>query len=145
MLPNDLIQNHQTQNALQQEWVSLHHSTEKSETLSLIIKLVSVALCFIGIVSNLSPVILSLLLLTLWLQEAIWKTFQARAELRLLIIEKAWLEKDESRSLQFYSEWSASRPGTLKLILEYLSNAARPTIAYPYVILLPLSFIVPHI
>jgi len=145
MLPNDLIQNHQTQNALQQEWVSLHHSTEKSETLSLIIKLVSVAVCFIGIVSNLSPVILSLLLLTLWLQEAIWKTFQARAELRLLIIEKAWLEKDESRSLQFYSEWSASRPGTLKLILEYLSNAARPTIAYPYVILLPLSFIVPHI
>jgi len=140
-IPNEQIQNRQSQSTLQQEWTTLHNSTEKSENLSLLIKLVSVVICLLGVIVNLSPVILTLLLLILWLQEAIWKTFQGRAEQRLLTIEEAYLDKDPSGAFQFYSECLASRTGIKKLVSEYLCNAIRPTIAFPYLVLLPLSFI----
>jgi len=77
--------------------------------------------------------------LVLWLQEGIWRTVQARTAERLLTIEKILEQQDPSSGMQFYSNWQANRPGTAGLIKEYLLNAMRPTVAYPYVILLAIE------
>lgn len=131
----------ETRNVLQQEWMTLHQSYEKSETLAFVIKLVSVIVCLSGFVFYLNTLITSLLLCVLWLLEAIWKTFQGRTEQRLLSIEKAWQQSDANVALNFYQHWSASRPGSAQLIGEYFKHAIRPTIAFPYLVLIPLCII----
>ena len=120
---------------LQQEWFTLHNNTEHSEALALIIKLAAVSICLVGIMNTQYSLLITLLLMVLWLQEAIWKTFQGRTEQRLLIIEKAWADDEQNSTLCFYSSWEKSQPGIAALIAEYLSNAARPTVAYPYLVL----------
>jgi len=123
------------------EWLALHNSYEKSEALTLVIKLVAVFICLAGFIFNISSLLVAMLLLVLWLQDAIWKTFQGRTEQRLLTLEKATSENDQAVMLNFYSHWDESRPGMILLVREYISNAVRPTIAYPYAILLPICFL----
>jgi len=131
----------QAQEPLLQEWLTLQNNYEQSESLALGIKLVAVLVCLVGFVFSLKPLVVTMLLLVLWLQDAIWKTFQGRTEQRLIKLEQANSENDQSVSLNFYCDWEASRSGTLSLVRAYLSNALRPTIAYPYVILLPIYFL----
>ena len=128
-------------NTLQQEWISLHNNNEKSEALAVHIKLMALILFVVALIAELEPLVAAFLLLVLWLQEAIWKTFQSRAEQRLISIEKAWVSNDDSYALQFYSEWLETRPGLSGLIRQYLSNAIRPTVAFPYALLIPVLFI----
>ena len=130
-------------NSLELEWVTLQNNFEQSEALSLLIKLSSIIVCLIGIISELTPIVLSPLLVIIWLQDAIWKTFQNRTELRLHKIEAALKDTDASLAFQFYSEWSTQRTGSIKLILEYGKSAARPTVAYPYIVLIILVFTAP--
>ena len=130
-------------NSLQLEWVTLQNNFEQSEALSLLIKLSSIIVCLAGIISELTPIILNLLLVIIWLQDAIWKTFQNRTELRLHKIEAALNGDNEILAFQFYSEWATQRPGSIKLTLEYAKNALRPTVAYPYVALIILIFTAP--
>ena len=131
----------QAKEPLLQEWITLQNNYEQSETLALFIKIIAVLVCLVGFVFDLKPLVVSMLLLVLWLQDAIWKTFQGRTEQRLIKLEQANSENDQSVSLKFYSDWEVSRSGTLSLVRAYLSNALRPTIAYPYVILLPIYFL----
>ena len=128
--------------ALQQEWQTLHTSCDRSEALALGIKLLAVMICLATIFVPQSSLYISVILAVLWLQEAIWKTFQGRTEQRLLAIEKAWADNDNSSALCFYSHWTESRSGVMTLLKEYLSNAVRPTIAYPYSVLIVISLAV---
>ena len=128
-------------NSLQQEWISLHNNNEKSEVMALVIKLLALILFVVALIARLEPLMVTFLLLVLWLQEAIWKTFQSRAEQRLIAIEKAWVNNDGNVALQFYSQWQEARPGFSGLIKQYISNAIRPTVAYPYILLIPVIFI----
>lgn len=131
----------ETRNALQQEWSTLQKNYEHSETLALTIKLIAVIISFTSIVLQQNSVLITLLLLVLWLQESIWKTFQSRTEHRLLIIEKAWAENNEDSVLCYYSNWAKSRPGIKQLIASYVSSALKPTVAFPYLILVFIHFI----
>mgnify|MGYP000279355172 FL=1 len=130
---------------LELEWVTLQNNVEQSEALSLLIKLFSIIVCLIGIIFKLAPIILCLLLMVIWFQDAIWKTFQSRTEQRLHSIEAACNGDTSTIAFQFYSEWSAKRPGGIKLIVEYCKSAIRPTIAYPYVALVVIVFTVPYL
>ena len=83
------------------------------------------------------------MLLVLWLQDAIWKTFQSRIEVRLLQLEEYLsgdqsLDRTDQKPYQFNSQYIETRLGTIGLIKEYLRQAIRPTVAYPHVILLAL-------
>jgi hypothetical protein len=52
---------------------------------------------------------------------------------------EAWLREAEPPAgiaCQLYTEWTAMRQGTGALLTEYLSNAVRPTVAFPYAVLL---------
>jgi hypothetical protein len=124
--------------ALQQEWLALHQSDERSETLSLLIKLLAVILCVTGWALSLNVYLLVLLLAVLWLQEGIWKTFQSRTQQRLLDLERAISGQGDTTAFQFYHEWQQRRPRTVELMGQYLRHALRPTVAYPYAVLIAL-------
>ncbi|OUS24649.1 hypothetical protein A9Q99_24085 [Gammaproteobacteria bacterium 45_16_T64] len=130
-----------TQTPLQIEWAALHRSYDQFDVLGLVIKLVAVVIAIAGLITALDTLIITALIAVLWLQEAIWKTFQGRTEQRLIAIEKALSTEESPETISFYGDWQASRPGTVGLIKEYLANALRPTIAYPYVLLIAIAIV----
>jgi len=129
--------------ALGQEWTQLQHDHEQYERSGLAIKLLAFVLCLAGMALGFDALWLAPVLLMLWLQEGIYRAFQSRLSVRLLRVEQALAQglTASARAFQFHSDWLATRPGTVGLIREYLSNAARPTVAFPYVLLLPLSLL----
>ncbi|KQP14077.1 hypothetical protein [Pseudorhodoferax sp. Leaf267] len=129
---------------LGREWTALHRDCELQERSALWIKLGAVALSVVALALAFDTVLTLLLLAVLWLQEAIVRTGQSRLNARLLNIEtllRAPLP-GAGQACQLYSEWAASRPGHLGLIGEYLGNALRPTVAFPYAVLLVLLWTV---
>lgn len=122
---------------LVKEWQSLHKSHEVYEQYALIIKLFSVAMTLFSLVFYHENPIIILILAILWLQEGIWKTYQARTCLRIEFIEQALIENN-GVAFQFYSQWANNRPNAAGLILEYIKNSLKPTVIFPYV---PLIFI----
>lgn len=132
----------------QSEWNILHHDHESYERCSLLIKLVAIIVCCTNVAFNIPFVVSTLLILTLWLQEAIWKTFQSRLTSRLLLIEQnighstsVMSESVENRAFQLYSCWHGQRSGAKELVAEYITNSLRPTIMFPYVILILINLI----
>lgn len=121
---------------LSQEWTCLHQDHERYDRYGLLIKLTAVLACLASLGLAMSLWLAVAFVLVLWLQEGIWRTVQARTSERLLAIEKMLADTGDQPAMQFYSNWEASRPGSAGLIKEYLLNTARPTVAYPYVILL---------
>lgn len=123
--------------ALTHEWAILQHNHEQHERNSLLIKLASVVLVAASPALALSVPVGVVLLLVLWLQEAIFRTFQARLGERILRIEQL-LREDAAQSAvpcQLHSQWLASRPGLAGLLAEYAKNMLRPTVAFPYAVL----------
>lgn len=126
---------------LGQEWQTLHDSHEQYEKNALLIKLTCLALCVAGLAAHVAGGWLAALVVLCWLQEGILKTGQARLAERLLRVE-AWLRESEPAAppaMQLYSAWSAARPGSVGLMLEYAANAGRPTVAFPYLPILLLG------
>jgi hypothetical protein len=121
--------------ALGQEWITLQNHYEQYEKGGLLIKLLAIALCAIGFMLALHELVMGLLLLVLWLQEGIFRTFQTRLGMRILRIEQGVII-GEGVAFQLHSEWLASRSGVLGLLHEYAVSALRPTVAFPYAVLL---------
>jgi hypothetical protein len=121
---------------LNEEWQTLHQDFERYDRYSLLIKLTAVlsSLIIIGLAINLWIAVS--FILVIWLQEGIWRTVQARTAERLLALEEMIKSDDQKSAMQFYSNWEATRHSAAGLIKEYLLNALRPTVAYPYIILL---------
>lgn len=124
--------------ALQQEWVALQTQYERYESGGLGIKLVAVVLAFLGVVFELESWFVGLIVLLLWLQEGVFKTFQARLGDRLLLLEGLIGREPPTPGMAFqlHSAWLAQRKGLAGLLSEYAASAARPTVAFPYVVLL---------
>ena len=140
------------QNFLSHEWITLQTSHERYETGGLLIKLFSVALTVAGFALHLNLKLMLALVAILWVQEGIYRTFQSRLGRRILRVEQ--FVKDGVRgevkggatgeatgnvphaAFQLLSEWLASRPGALGLVAEYARSACRPTVAFPYAVLM---------
>jgi len=125
-----------TPTPLNEEWKLLHQDFERYDRYSLLIKLTAIASSLIVIGLGIMLWVTIFFILVLWLQEGIWRTVQGRTGERLLTLEKLIKSDDQKSAMQFYSTWEAGRQGTIGLIKEYLRNALRPTVAYPYVLLL---------
>ncbi len=123
------------------EWSLLQKQFDSYEKHSLLIKLFSIGvLAAAYFIDHLSVFILCLLLI-LWLQDAIWKTFQARIDVRLLQLEAYLANEDNLENLdgqayQFNSLYLQNRPSSAGLIKEYLGQALRPTVAFPHLLLI---------
>jgi hypothetical protein len=116
-----------------QEWQTLQANHEQHERNALAIKLVCVGLVVSGLAAEIGPIWLAVLVILLWLQEGIVKTYQARIGDRLLIVEaQLQLAEPALAAMQLHTTWAASRPGTAGLITGYLLSACRPTVAFPY-------------
>jgi hypothetical protein len=126
---------------LANEWSLLQNQYDSYEKYSLLIKLGGIGLLSIAFFMHHLNFSILILLLILWLQDAIWKTFQARIEGRLLQLEGYLsddqnLDRTDGRAYQFNRLYLETRPGTIELINEYVHQAVRPTVAYPHVILI---------
>lgn len=116
------------------EWLLLQKQHEQYEFAALAIKGVAVLLLAVN-----APFVI-LLLAVLWGQEAIIKTFQTRLGARLLRLE-AMLREGRGEPMQLHSDWLTSRPRGLALLGEYLRSAGRPTVAFPYPVLMGISLL----
>lgn len=121
---------------LKSEWKVLHGDHERYEQFALVIKLFTVATMLSCWIFNVEAVLTVGLILVLWLQEAIWKTFQARIGTRLLQVEDMLRKPGytESAAFQLYSTWSSQSKRTVAMLTEYISHVIRPTVAYPYIV-----------
>ena len=119
-------------------WQTLHNNHEKYEHYALLIKLFSVSMVVVSITTPISTFISLLILAILWLQEGIWKTYQARTSNAIITLEQL-LDSDDNAICQLYSDWQSNRPSSTELVLEYIKNALKPTVIFPY---LPLMIIV---
>ena len=125
-------------NAAAREWAVLQNLYEYYEFGALAIKLTAVLLFFAGVVIELQATWLILLIAVLWLQEGIFKTSQSRLGERLLQLEPLLAERNggQGGAFQLHTRWAAQRPATIDLVREYLRSAMRPTVAFPYAVLL---------
>ena len=119
---------------LQSEWRLLQQQHEHYEFAALAIKGAAVGL----LAFNASFMIV--LLAVLWLQEAVIKTFQSRLGERLLRIEQG-MREGTGQPMQLHTDWLAGRPRGLALMAEYLRRACRPTVAFPYPVLMAITLI----
>lgn len=128
-----------------QEWLALQGQFEAYERPALGLKLAAVLVLLLGFIAPFSqsvPLGAQLALIgVLWLQEGILRTFQARLGARLEHLEQGMGEGTltEADVCQLHTAWRQSRPGTLGLVGEYLRSALRPTVAYPYPVLMALA------
>ena len=118
------------------EWCLLQNQFDSYEKHSLYIKLVSVAILFMAEMSGKVGMTVAFILLVLWLQDGIWKTFQSRIEPRLCQIEKNILDENNEGFCQFNIEYHKLSLKGKALVGEYLSQSIRPTVAFPHVFLL---------
>lgn len=133
-----------TTSALGQEWAILQNNFEAYEKSCLFIKLTSLALFTAAMTVGLSLDILGTVVALLWLQEGIVRTSQSRLGVRILRLEGLLRSGSAvlANSFQLHTEWLAARPGTVALLQEYVSNACRPTVAFPHAIQILVVFIV---
>jgi len=125
------------------EWSLLQNQFDSYEKHSLLIKLSSIGVLATAYFTDHLSVFILCLLLILWLQDAIWKTFQSRIDVRLLQVEAYLthednLENTNGKAFQFNSLYLKNRPNIIGLIKEYLGQALRPTIAFPHLLLIVL-------
>lgn len=120
------------------EWNALHRDCEAAERNTLWPKLAAVTLVVAAVAIGLDAVLAMALVAILWLQEAIVRTGQSRLVARLLRVEARLRDGAAGPACQLYSEWQAARPGVLGLVAQYLAAAVRPTVAFPYAVLLVL-------
>ena len=136
---------------LTKEWQELHNSIESYEHLSLLIKLLAISLTVLLITFTEINHITLLVLAVLWLQEGIWRTYQARTTSRIVLIERyltpikendnSLTDENSTVAFQFYSQWNENRAGSVALIKEYIQNSIKPTVIYPYLPLMVIALI----
>ena len=132
-----------TKSPLAAEWSVLQNQFASYEKHSLLIKLFSIGVLSTAYFTNHLSLFVLFLLLILWLQDAIWKTFQARIDARLLQLEsylsnEHTLENRDGIAFQFNSLYAQNRPSNVDLLKEYLCQALRPTVAFPHIVLVAL-------
>lgn len=141
-MPNEQL------STLKSEWITLQNQFDSYEKCSLAIKLFSI-LIFCLLVFALHAGFYSVLVVAiLWLQDGIWKTFQSRIGQRLEVIEQAiqndsdlTKEQEPLIGMQFNTAWDQTRLEVVGLVWEYLRQSLKPTVAYPYVMLIALVLV----
>ncbi|UCV23225.1 hypothetical protein [Ferribacterium limneticum] len=118
---------------LGKEWQTLQDNHERHEQNALLIKLACLALCIAGLATGLPLTWIAFTVLLCWMQEGVFKTYQSRLADRLLGVEALLSQPGTTQpAMQLHTGWTASRPGSGALIVGYIVNACRPTVAFPY-------------
>jgi len=126
----------QNTSAFSQEWTTLQNNYEQHERNALLLKLAAIILCVCGYALAVPDQLSGGIALLLWVQESIYRTYQARLGERILRVE-AMLQRGAppSNACQLHTEWLATRKSGFGLLAEYAAHALRPTVAFPYALL----------
>jgi hypothetical protein len=129
--------------ALNQEWLTLQNNYEQYEKSAQYVKLMAVVLCAAGLSLALYEILTIAMMLILWMQEAILRTSQSRLGTRILQVESLSRQgaQTEGTAFQLHSDWLSGRPGLPGLLREYAASAMKPTVAFPYVLLLLMNLV----
>jgi hypothetical protein len=137
-----------SKNLLSQQWLSLHNDHEQYERYALLIKLFTIAMTLTSFVFSMPLLIITVLLVITWLLEGIWKTFQARTASAIITIEKQLLDNEVIEEGKkpvtyygIYSQWQANRRDLNTLLREYITSSLKPTVLFPYMLLLMLAIV----
>ena len=128
-----------TTDYLSLEWQTLQNQFDSYEKYSLLIKLVAIFTTAFALGFEFNLIVPVLMVGVFWLQDGIWKTFQGRFESRLLAVEAALAANHNETGCQFNQQYQQTANSGLGLIKEYLKQCLRPTVMYPYVVLLGLT------
>ena len=128
---------HSETSALGHEWATLQNNYEQYEKYSLLIKLGSTALFVSCLALALHVAAAVAVMLILWGQAGIFRTYQSRLGERILRVEQLLRQASPqvAYACQLHTEWQAVRPGFGGLLAEYAKSMLRPTVAFPYVVL----------
>ena len=121
---------------LGQEWMTLQNNHEHYERGALALKLATLVFAFALLAANLPVLMVALIVAALWLQEGIYRTSQSRLGARLLVLEGLIRGDASVAAFQLHTQWHTARPGVGGLLRECIGNALRPTVAYPYAVLI---------
>jgi hypothetical protein len=118
------------------EWQTLQNNVEQHEKNALLIKLTCLTIFLLSQAMG-SPLLwATFIVLLCWGLESIFKTYQSRLGERLLKIEASLQQGKENDGMQFHTEWQSNRPSGARLIIEYAKHALKPTVAFPYALIL---------
>jgi hypothetical protein len=124
------------QNPLAQEWLCLQQQHDRHEQQALLIKVAAV-LAGLALAAWSNQLLFAMVAVALfWGQEAIVRTVQSRLALRLRRLEAAIAGESVERPFQLHRDWHASRGNAVGLLLEYAYQAYKPTVLYPYAVML---------
>lgn len=128
--------------ALGQEWTTLQNNYEQMERNALMVKLAAVVLCVGGDALGVPYELIGGTALLLWVQESLCRTSQARLGERIVRVEALVRNAAPANSAcQLHTEWLASRQGSVGLLGEYTGHALRPTVAFPYAVLVVVALV----
>jgi len=125
---------------LASEWTTLQNQFDSYEKYSLIIKLFNIFIFCIALFSINLSIYVVLIILVVWIQDGVWKTYQGRIEERLLVLEsllsnEAIDDDNNGSGFQFNRQFSENRKQGVGLLKEYLKQTLRPTVAFPHIVL----------
>jgi hypothetical protein len=127
---------------LSQEWTTLQNNYEQAERSALLVKLAAVTLYVGGYALGVPYELIGGTALLLWIQESLCRTSQARLGERIVRVEALVKNAAPAASAcQLHTEWLASRQGSVGLLAEYASHALRPTVAFPYAVLVAAALV----
>lgn len=127
---------------LQTEWSTLQQDHERHERCAVGIKVAAVALTAAAALFGFPFELAAPLIAIVWVIEAMLRTVQGRLGQRLLKVEALIADgASEYAAFQLHTEWQATRPGAVGLLMEYAKSALKPTVAFPYPLLIILSFV----
>ena len=128
---------HSETSSLSHEWAILQNNYEQYEKSSLLIKLGCTALFVFCLALALHVMAAVTVILVLWVQEGIFRTYQSRLGERILRVEQLLRQATPqvAHACQLHTEWGALRPGFGGLLAEYAKSMLRPTVMFPYVVL----------
>ena len=128
---------------LQTEWATLQQDHERHERCAAGIKIAAVALTAGAALFGFPFELAAPLTAIVWVIEAMLRTVQGRLGQRLLKVETLIADgASEYAACQLHTEWQATRPGAVGLLMEYAKSALKPTVAFPHALLLVLLFVI---
>ena len=108
-------------------WYQIHRDIERYELLATLVKLFCCAIVVLMLAMEIPVLLILGIVVTLWIQEALLKTFQSRLMAYLTDVE---LGKCESSTL--YTWWEQQQVSAVGACFGYLKSALKPTVLISY-------------
>ncbi|MCV2885716.1 hypothetical protein OE749_13540 [Aestuariibacter sp. AA17] len=127
--------------ALHTEWSTLQGQFHSFEKTAVHLKLAGLIALGVLVFHRHFDYLIVFITAALWVTEGMIKTYQARISDRLLVVEKAIAEQQHYKAMQLNTMWSEQRAGGVTLIISYMRQCLKPTVAFPHIFVVLLALV----